>query len=93
MLSDDLAIVKCMNNYFTNITGALDIKKWPEPTDFETDNIVAKIVHKYRGHPSIRSITFHTGKIVDKFEFQHIFPEDIKEQIKKLDGSKSVSIA
>ena len=79
-----LATAECGNNYFTNITGILDIKKLPEPTDFEIDNIIVKIVHKYRDHPSIRSIKFHTGEIIDTFEFQHIFPEDIYEQIKKI---------
>ena len=34
ILTDDLAIAECMNNYFVNITNTLDIKKWPEPSPF-----------------------------------------------------------
>ena len=58
---------------------------------FQGDDDIAKIIHKYRDHPSIRRIKSHFGEIVNKFVLQHIFPEDVYEQIKQLDESKSSS--
>ena len=50
---------------------------------------MSQIVYKYRDHPSIRKIKSHFGEIENKFEFHHILPEDIFEQVKLLDESTS----
>ena len=57
ILTDDLAIAECMNNYFLNITNTLDIKKWPEQSPFNgTLDIVTIARIKYMNHPSITMI-------------------------------------
>ena len=54
VLSDDLEIAECMNTYFVNISITMDIKKWPEQCPcIDTDDIIAKAIHKYENHPSI----------------------------------------
>ena len=57
VLSDDLGIAECMNTYFVNISKTMDIKKWPEQCPcIDTDDIIAKAIHKYENHPSIINI-------------------------------------
>ena len=92
VLSDDLEIAECMNTYFVNISKTMDIKKWPEQCPcIDTDDIIAKAIHKYENHPSIITIKYNIGEIVNKFEFEHILPGYVYEKIKQLDASKSSS--
>ena len=72
VLSDDLKIAECMNDYFVNITKSLDIKKWPEHNStLQSDDIVFKAIDKYSNHPSIKAIKSRIGNIENKFEFHH----------------------
>ena len=68
ILTDDLAVAECMNNYFVNITNTLDIKKWPEQSPFiGTLVFVTEDTIKYINHPSIIMIKRRTGLINKKF--------------------------
>ena len=92
ILTDDLAIAECMNNYSVNITNTLDIKKWPEQSPFNvTLDIITKARIKYINHPSIIMIKRKTGLINKKFAFQHILPNNVSKQVKQLDTTKSTS--
>ena len=93
VLTDDISIAECMNQYFVNVTKTLDIKEWPDPQPLlQTDDTVsAAILHKYKNHPSIQMIKSAYGENANKFEFQHILPETVYKQVKQLDESKSAS--
>ena len=89
----DLEIAECMNTYFVNISKTMDIKKWPEQCPcIDSDDIIAKAIHKYENHPSIITIKYNIGEIVNKFELEQILPEYVYDKIKQLDASKSGKI-
>ena len=92
VLTDDIAIAECMNKYFVNVTKTLDIKEWSaQKKPLPTDDIVSAVIQKYKNHPSIQMIKSVYGENTTKFEFQHILPENVYEQVKQLDASKSIS--
>ena len=91
ILSNDIHIAECMNNYFINITDTLDIKEWPTNAEFESLNDpIDKALLKYAQHPSIEQIKteFDCSNV---FKFQNIQPKEVIEEIKKLDESKGTS--
>ena len=91
IISNNKDIAECMNSYFSHITDTLDIKKWPMPNDINpTDDNVTIAIKKYESHPSIKMIKRTIGND-KKFEFTHIYPNDICSHIKRLNTSKSVS--
>ena len=90
VLSDDLTIAECLNDYFVNITKTIEIQNWPEPTMI-IENIIDRAIYKYKDHPSIQMINSKISDTGKKFAFQHIFPENVYDQVKKLDPSKSSS--
>ena len=90
VLSDDLAIAECFNDYFVNITKTIEIKTWPEPL-MKIENIIDRAIYKYKDHPSIHMINTKIRGNDNKFAFQHILPENVYEQVKKLDPNKSSS--
>ena len=92
MLSDDIDIAECMNDYFINITETLNIRKWPgDNSNNQNEDIVNKAIFKYKNHPSIKMIMDKLGEVDNKFEFQQILPEIVYKQVKQLDASKSSS--
>ena len=88
-----VGIAECMNTYFVNISKTMDIKKWPEECPcIDTDDIIAKTIHKYENHTSIITTKYNIGEIANKVEFEHILPGYVCEKIKQLDASKSGKI-
>ena len=92
VLSDDLQIAECMNEYFVNITKTMELTQWPEQChSLQTDDIVLKAIHKYSNHPSIQIIKSKIGNIEKRFKFHHIIPEEVFKKVRQLDESKSTS--
>ena len=52
---------------------------------------MANVIHKYKNHLSIKIIKSSIGVIDIKFEFQHILPETVLNEVNKLGASKSAS--
>ena len=91
VLPDDKQIAECMNNYLVNVTKTLNIEKWPDKeSTMNTDDVVLKAIHKYSHHPSIIAIKSNVN-VIAKFNFEHIFPEEVLKKVKQLDDSKSAS--
>ena len=45
VLSDDIDIVECMNDYFINITETLNVRKWPgDNSNNQNEDIVNKAI-------------------------------------------------
>ena len=93
IVTDELAISEVFNEYFTNITDSLNIKQWPESIEVsQIDDQVQRAILKYDNHPSIEKIKSHFPyDHHSTFEFTPISPDIVKDQIKKLDSSKSSS--
>ena len=90
ILSDELAIANCFNNYFVNITNTLPIIKWGQHFDNPVIDPVEHAVLKYSTHPSVLKIkSLNYGEL--NFEFSHIYPWDTYQAIMKLNSSKTVS--
>ena len=89
IITDDLSISEIMASHFSNITDSLNILKWPDPFPLsEPEDAVSRAVRKYSNHPSIIKIKslFNSD---NKFEFNHILPAKVGDQINKLKVSKS----
>ena len=68
VLSDDIDIAECMNDYFINITETLNIRKWPgDNSNNQNEDIVNKAIFKYKNHPSIKMIKDKLGEVDNKF--------------------------
>ena len=93
VLSDDIDIAECMNDYFINITETLNIRKWPgDNSNNQNEDIVNKAIFKYKNHPSIKMIKDKLGEVDNKFEFQHILPEIVYKQVRQLPQKVQVEI-
>ena len=90
IIADEGEIADIFNEHFGNITQNLNVTKWPEPNqmgmDANDDN--EKSILKYQNHPSIMAIKHHQ-KSISKFEFKHIYPEDVKKKVNALCSSRS----
>ena len=90
IISEDKDVATTFNDYFSNITSSLDIKKWNVDYKNVNDNAVISAIEKYSTHPSIIMIKAkypHSSK----FNFKHILPENTCETIMKLKTSKKCS--
>ena len=91
IISDEQSIAEHFNNYFVHITDTLDIKEWPTNAQLESfEDKPSKAISKYSNHPSILMINeqFESN---NTFSFRQVTKEEIKNEIKKLDSSKSTS--
>ena len=71
ILSNDVEVAKCFNEYFCNITDSLDIdplfKEVPEHMSVE--QMVLRALTKYKDHPSIKVITQNVALNGNTFSF------------------------
>ena len=88
-------IGECFNSYFVNITDTLDL---PEETvsvheDVTHEDPVLQAINKYQHHPSIQMIKQNVGHLAgeDKFEFSHINPISVWNEINQLNNTKKTS--
>ena len=90
IISEDKDVATTFNDYFSNITSSLDIKKWNVDYKNVNDNAVISAIEKYSTHPSIIMIK-EKYPHSSKFNFKHILPENTRETIMKLKTSKKCS--
>ena len=89
IISDNMAIAKTFNTYFSNIVESLEINGF-ETYDFiynpELDYI-SNIVEKFKNHPSIRKIKENV-KLTERFTFKPISESSMNARIDALDKNK-----
>ena len=91
IISNDLSCAELMNNYFSHITDSLNIPQWPTTPEIESiSDPILKAICKYKTHPSIKKIQSNFDNSTT-FTFNLISHNDIIEQVKHLDISKSSS--
>ena len=93
ILSNDVEVAECFNEYFCNITDSLDIdplfKEVPEQMSVE--QMVVRAIAKYKDHPSIKVINQNVALNDNTFSFSHVSPNEVMKQIDLLDKNKSNS--
>ena len=92
IISKDDEIATIFNDYFSTLASKLNIKQWPDPSNFQPiGNSVAFSIDKYKEHPSILKIKSLPNNNQSKFEFSEITQDQVADEIKKLDAGKSSS--
>ena len=91
IISNDLSCAELINNYFRHITDSLNIPQWPTTPEIESiHDPIRKAICKYQTHPSILNICSNFDNSTT-FNFTLISHNDVIEEIKHLDISKSSS--
>ena len=93
ILSNDEEIAECYNYYFTNITDSLDIDPLLKVVHEQQtiDQMVLRVIDKYKDHPSIVVIKQHVRTNYTIFEFSHVSPTKVMKQIDLLNNNKTSS--
>ena len=92
IIAKDDEIANIFNDYFSTLASKLNIKKWPDPSNYNsTDNSIAFSIDKYKDHPSIIKIKNLPNDSALNFEFSEITQEQVADEIRKLDAGKSSS--
>ena len=92
LITEKKELATVMNTFFVNITKSLDLKKDDDsslnPINFENIN---DILGKHKNHPSVHKIsqTFITN---EKFSFNFLTEDQVRELIMNLDSSKATPI-
>ena len=93
ILSNDVEVAECFNEYFCNFTDSLDIdplfKEVPEQISVE--QMVLRAITKYKDHTSIKVINQNVALNDNTFSFSHASPNEVMKQIDLLDKNKSNS--
>ena len=92
ILSDNAAVAEVFSKHFANITDTLNLPEYIPPRDHNPDisDPVLRATEIYKAHPSIRNIKELTHKLRDKpFEFNHVLPWEICEEVHNLNSKKS----
>ena len=87
-----ILLKKSFNEYFINITDGMGIDPSLKEVyeNLTLDKMVVRAVKKYEHHPSIKRIkSINQG--TNKFQFSHVNPNEIMQQIEALDKKKSNS--
>ena len=83
ILSNDVEVAECFNEYFCNITDSLDIdplfKELQEQMSVE--QMVLRAINKYKDHPSVKVINEHVTSNGNTFRFSHVSPNQVMKQI------------
>ena len=91
ILSNDVEVAECFNEYFCNIPDSLDIdplfKEVPEHMSVE--QIVLRALTRYKDHPSIKVINQNVALNGNTFSFSHVSPNEVMKKIDLLDKNKS----
>ena len=84
LASNEKQLAGIINSFFINITKGLDLKEYNE----RNANTLEDVLNAFSSHPSIKRIR-KTVKTNEKFSFETV-PEDlVREIILSLDGSKA----
>ena len=90
VLTNDKDISECFNDYFVNITDALDIEKPTQPNEADSKNSVAQAIGKHKNHPGVlrikKALVGH-----EKFSCSPFIAADVWDKINHLDNSETVS--
>ena len=93
ILSNDIEVAECFNEYFSTITDSLDIgplfKEVQEQLTVE--QMVLRAITKYENHSSIKVIKQHVPPNGQSFKFSHVTPNQVLKQIDLLNKNKSNS--
>ena len=92
IISDDVEVLKTLNNYFSNVVKNLKI-----PEKFVTDSLPQSLsrhptlnaILKYKNHPSMRVIKRFSQRF-SSFYFSHVDKNTVLKEIKKLNLNKAV---
>ena len=88
VITDDTEIAESFNTYFLNITESLRLSAPKDSLTKDLDTMVTNAVGKYKNHPGIKEIKASLSQ-TDRFEFSHVYPWDVMEQIETIDPGKS----
>ena len=90
ILSNDMEVAECFNEYFCNITDSLDIdprfNKVQE--QMAVDKMVLRAISKHKDHPFVKAIKHHLATNGDTFRFSHVCPNEVMRPIDLLDKNK-----
>ena len=86
-------VAEILNNYFIEAVQKLDIEKFTYEGKHEShseniDDLIDKIISKYKLHPSILKIKEHI-EVKNKFKFEDTTEDEIFLKIKSLDPKKA----
>ena len=94
VISEKKDIAEKLNNYFIEAVSNLEIEHFTpevdEPDDFnqENEDLIDKIIRKYKSHPSILKIKENV-KVENKFEFKDMTSDEIGSEIIRLKTKKA----
>ena len=88
LLVNNDEIAKTFNKHFPKTVGKLNTFEWPSNNEDLTEEILTKIVKKFKNHPSIVKIK-SKYLIKEKFSFQPVSVKDIKNVIKNIPNNKA----
>ena len=92
VISDKIEVAEKLNNYFIEAVENLEIEHFATDDDglgnLECDDVIDKIISKYKSHPSILKIKENVN-IEDKFEFENMTSDQIESDIIKLKTKKA----
>ena len=94
VISEKKDVAEKLNNYFIEAVGNLDIEHFAseedvhENLDQEDEDLIDKIIKKYKSHPSILKIKENV-KIENTFEFKNMTSDQIESDIIKLKTKKA----
>ena len=94
VISEKKDIAEKLNNYFIEAVENLEIEHFssevvePDDVDQENEDLIDKIIRKYKSHPSILKIKENV-KIENKFEFKNMTSDQIENDIIKLKTKKA----
>ena len=83
LISEESVLANTMNQYFTNITKQLNIKKSPQLKNLED------IINYYHNHISIVKIKSSNNTHSDLFTFNLVSSDEIKREILTLNNKKA----
>ena len=89
IVSKNEEIATHFNNYFSDITEGLNIKKWCI-SDKLSDDALVNAIRKYENHPSIIKIK-SSVEITQLFDFNFVSHDGISKIINSMDSTKKTS--
>ena len=97
IISDDQKVAETLNNYFIDAVQNLDIKKFYDieedntnDSDLSPEEKIDQILAKYETHPSVIMIK-NKINVSQKFKFEDVKMDEMYDKIKSLDPKKGSS--
>ena len=88
MLVNNDEIAKAFNKHFAEAVDKLDTFEWPSNNEDLTEEILTKIIKKFKKHLSIVKIK-NKYLIKEKFSFQPVYVKDVENVIKNISSDKA----